>query len=143
MSPTARRALQVAISLVLAGGLLAFFLSRVDLSEIGRRIAQASPAWLGLALVIAMSTFALRALRWTWMLRPIARVSFWSAFFATAVGFATTRTPARRAARGESGARATRCPRGRRSDRYVPHSASCSPVYENSMAGIRVAAAPP
>jgi uncharacterized protein (TIRG00374 family) len=80
----------------LAAGLLAFFLSRVDLAQIGRRIAEADRTWLAGSFVIALSTFALRAWRWTWMLRPIARVPFSSAFFATAVGFAAnTVLPAR------------------------------------------------
>lgn len=96
MTPSARRGVQIAISVALAAGLLAFFLSRVDLAEIGRRIAHASPSWLLLSLLLGLSTFALRTLRWTWMLRPVARVSFWSAFFATAVGFAAnTILPAR------------------------------------------------
>ena len=41
MTPSARRGVQVAISIALAAGLLAFFLSRVNLAEIGRRIAHA------------------------------------------------------------------------------------------------------
>lgn len=86
----------MALSLVLAIGLLAFFLSKVDLAEIGRRIASASPTWLLISLGLGLSTFVLRALRWTWMLRPVARVPFSSAFFATAVGFAAnTVLPAR------------------------------------------------
>lgn len=96
MTPSSRRGLQIAISVVLAAAFLAFFLSRVDLSEIGRRIVEASRVWLGVSFVIALSTFALRALRWTWMLRPIARVPFFPAFVATAVGFAAnTVLPAR------------------------------------------------
>jgi glycosyltransferase 2 family protein len=91
-----RRRLQVFVSIALAAGLLAFFLSRVDLAAIGRRIAQASPGWLLASLLIALLSFAMRALRWTWMLRPVARVPFFSAFFATAVGFAAnTVLPAR------------------------------------------------
>jgi uncharacterized protein (TIRG00374 family) len=90
------RRFQTAASLVLAAGLLAFFLSRVPLAEIGRRIAAASPAWLGASVVISISVFVLRAVRWVWILRPLAAVPFFPAFRATAVGFAAnTVLPAR------------------------------------------------
>jgi len=86
----------VAVSAALAVGLLAFFLSRVDMAEIGRRIAGASKSWLLVSLALGLSTFVLRALRWTWILRPVARIPFFPAFFATAVGFAAnTVLPAR------------------------------------------------
>ena len=40
------RRFQAGVSIVLGVGLLAYFLSRVPLADIGRRIAQASPSWL-------------------------------------------------------------------------------------------------
>jgi uncharacterized protein (TIRG00374 family) len=87
---------QATASIVLALGLFAFFLSRVPLGDIGRQIAAASPAWLAAAVVISLSTFALRAVRWVWILRPIGRVPFLPAFRATAIGFAAnTVLPAR------------------------------------------------
>jgi glycosyltransferase 2 family protein len=90
------RAVQAVASLVLAGALLAYFLSRVPISEIGRQIAAASPAWLGAAIGLSMCTFVMRALRWIWILRPVGRVPFLPAFRATAVGFAAnTVLPAR------------------------------------------------
>jgi len=90
------RRFQAIASAVLAVGLFAFFLSRVPLSEIGARIASASPAWLGAAVAIALSTFALRALRWVWILRPLGRVPWFPAFRATSIGFAAnTVLPAR------------------------------------------------
>jgi len=90
------RRFQAAASIVLAVGLLAFFLSRVPLGDIARQIAAASPAWLGATLLISLSTFVLRSVRWVWILRPIARVPFFSSFRATAIGFAAnTVLPAR------------------------------------------------
>jgi uncharacterized protein (TIRG00374 family) len=82
------RRFQAVASGVLAIGLFAFFLSRVPLSEIGARIAAASPGWLAASIAISVGTFALRALRWVWILRPIGAVPFFPAFRATAVGFA-------------------------------------------------------
>jgi uncharacterized protein (TIRG00374 family) len=87
---------QTAISLLLAAGLLAFFLSRVPLRDIGRQIAAASPGWLVTSVVFSLSIFGFRALRWTWILRPIQRVPFMPAFRTTAIGFAAnTVLPAR------------------------------------------------
>lgn len=90
------RGFQAAASGALAIGLFAFFLSRVPLSEIGARIASASPGWLLASVAISIGTFALRALRWTWILRPVGDVPWFPAFRATAVGFAAnTVLPAR------------------------------------------------
>ncbi len=89
------RGLQVAISLVLAGGLLFLFLRNVRFAPLEEAIGSASKAWLAGSLVIALATFALRALRWVWLLRPVGRVPFGPAFLATAVGFAGNNLPAR------------------------------------------------
>jgi hypothetical protein len=89
------RGLQVAISLVLAGGLLALFLRNVRLEPLEEAIHSASKAWLAASLGIALATFALRGQRWVWLLRPVGRVPFWPAFLATAVGFAGNNLPAR------------------------------------------------
>ncbi|MGE5278219.1 MAG: lysylphosphatidylglycerol synthase transmembrane domain-containing protein [Acidobacteriota bacterium] len=89
------RAAQVAISLVLAAGLLFLFLRQVRLGPLEQAIRSASGAWLAASLAIALATFALRALRWVWLLRPVGRVPFLPAFLATAVGFAGNNLPAR------------------------------------------------
>jgi uncharacterized protein (TIRG00374 family) len=90
------RRFQAIASAVLAIGLFAFFLSRVPLSQIAARIEAVSPGWLVASVVISISTFALRALRWVWILRPVGTVPWFPAFRATAVGFAAnTVLPAR------------------------------------------------
>ncbi len=90
------RRFQAAASITLAVALLAYFLSRVPLSEIGRQIAAISPGWLAASIGISVLTFVLRAVRWVWILRPVGRVPFFPAFRATAVGFAAnTVLPAR------------------------------------------------
>lgn len=90
------RGFQATASAVLAVGLFAFFLSRVPLSEIGASLASASPGWLAASVGISLGTFAFRALRWTWMLRPVGSVPWLPAFRATAIGFAAnTVLPAR------------------------------------------------
>ncbi|HEX9304193.1 MAG TPA: lysylphosphatidylglycerol synthase transmembrane domain-containing protein [Thermoanaerobaculia bacterium] len=87
------RAVQIGISVVVTALLLAFFLRGLHLAEIGRQIASASPAWLLASLVMGIATFLLRAVRWTWLLRPVARVPFYPAFVATAFGFAANNLP--------------------------------------------------
>jgi len=89
------RGLQVALSLVLAAGLLYLFLRRVQIEPLRQAIGSASGAWLLASLGVALATFVLRAVRWTWLLRPVGRVPFWPAFLATAVGFAGNNLPAR------------------------------------------------
>ena len=90
------RRFQAGVSIVLAVGLVAFFLSRVRLADIGRQIAQASPGWLLASTVVSLLIFVARAVRWTWILRPLGHVPFMPAFRATAVGFAAnTVLPAR------------------------------------------------
>jgi glycosyltransferase 2 family protein len=78
---------------LLAALLLAIFLRGLRFGEITRQVSSASGAWLAASLSLAIATFALRALRWTWLLRPVARVPFYPAFVATAFGFAANNLP--------------------------------------------------
>jgi len=90
------RRFQAGVSILLAVGLFAFFLSRVPLSSIAREIASASPGWLAASVALSLTVFALRAIRWVWILKPLGRVPYFPAFRATAVGFAAnTVLPAR------------------------------------------------
>jgi uncharacterized protein (TIRG00374 family) len=90
------RAFQTTVSIVLGVGLLAFFLSRVPLADIGRQIAAISTPWLLASIAISLFVFVIRALRWVWILRPVGQVPFFPAFRATAIGFAAnTVLPAR------------------------------------------------
>ena len=87
------RPLQIAVSVVLAALLLAFFLKGIDLRAIGRQVSAASGSWLVVSIVLAIGTFLFRALRWTWLLRPVAHVRFYPAFVATSFGFAANNLP--------------------------------------------------
>ncbi len=85
--------LKILLSLVLTAALLYFFFRGVDLGKTRDAILGASPAWLAASLVLGMLTFFFRAVRWTWLLRPVARVPVWPAFAATATGFAANNLP--------------------------------------------------
>ena len=87
------RAVQIAVSLVVTALLVAFFLRGLRLSEIGRQIGSADPLWLAASVAMGITTFVLRSVRWTWLLRPVARVPFYPAFVATSFGFAANNLP--------------------------------------------------
>jgi len=78
---------------IFCAGLLAFFLRGLDFREIGRQFAAADGRWLAASVFLGVGTFLFRALRWTWLLRPVARVHFYPAFVATAFGFAANNLP--------------------------------------------------
>lgn len=87
------RTVQIVVSLSVTALLAAFFLRGLALREIGRQIASADSGWLLASVVMGIATFCLRALRWTWLLRPVAEVPFYPAFVATAFGFAANNLP--------------------------------------------------
>lgn len=91
-----RSSLRTLVVLALAVGLLALFLYNVDLWRVWSEIAHAQPAWLVLSFATMLANLAIRAYRWQYLLDPLGKVRFGSAFRATAVGFAAnTVLPAR------------------------------------------------
>jgi uncharacterized protein (TIRG00374 family) len=78
------------IVLAVAVGLVALFLRNVDLWRVGVDIVRARPEWLAFSLATMFINLAIRSLRWQYLLEPLGRTSFMSAFRATAVGFAAT-----------------------------------------------------
>jgi len=91
-----RSTLRTLVVLVLALGLLALFLYNVDLWGVVGSIGRARPEWLALSLATMFVNLAIRARRWQYLLDPLGKVRFGSAFRATAVGFAaSTVLPAR------------------------------------------------
>src|SRR6266540_204739 len=84
---------KIALSLLLTGVLLYLFLKGVDARRTRDAIVNASAGWLAAAVALGAGTFFFRALRWTWILRPVARVPFGPAFSATAAGFAANNLP--------------------------------------------------
>ena len=76
------------VSVALA--LVALFLYNVDLWGVLAAIAAARPQWLALSLTTMFVNLSIRALRWKYLLEPLAPTTFASAFRATAVGFAAS-----------------------------------------------------
>lgn len=78
------------VILLLTFGLLAFFLRNADMAGVWAETRRADPLLLTLALVATMATYALRALRWQYLLAPIGPTRFSTAFRATVIGFAAS-----------------------------------------------------
>src|SRR5712691_7187328 len=78
------------VVLAVAVALVAVFLHNVDLWGVLNTIARARPEWLALSLLTMIVNLAIRALRWKYLLEPLAPTTFASAFRATAVGFAAS-----------------------------------------------------
>ena len=85
--------LKILFSLALTAALLVLFFRGVDLGRTREAIAGALPGWLTASIVLGLLTFFFRAVRWTWILRPVARVPIGPAFAATAAGFAANNLP--------------------------------------------------
>lgn len=93
---TMRSHLRTIVVLALAVSLIAWFLHNVDLRSVAADIIRARPEWILLSLATMFVNLAIRALRWKYLLEPLAPTTFASAFRATAVGFAaSTVLPAR------------------------------------------------
>ncbi|MGH2879726.1 MAG: lysylphosphatidylglycerol synthase transmembrane domain-containing protein [Solirubrobacteraceae bacterium] len=83
-----RRAGAIVAALVMAA-VLAFALSRIDLSHAGSALLSASPGWLLLALALMMLSMLLRAASWHAILRaalPDTRISWGAVVRATMIG---------------------------------------------------------
>src|SRR5262249_32601214 len=87
---TMRSHLRTIVVLALAVGLIAWFLHNVDLRSVAADIVRARPEWIVLSLATMFVNLAIRALRWKYLLEPLAPTTFGSAFRATAVGFAAS-----------------------------------------------------
>ncbi len=91
-----RTHLRTAFVIVLAAGLLAWFLQGANLNDVAREITGGRVEFLLLALGATLSTYCFRTLRWMYLLRPLGRPRFRSALRATIIGFgALTLLPAR------------------------------------------------
>ena len=82
--------LRAALVLVLTAGLLAFFLRGVDLGAVWAETRHADGRLLALAVCLTMTTYALRAFRWQYLLASIGPTRFSIAFQTTVIGFAAS-----------------------------------------------------
>jgi glycosyltransferase 2 family protein len=85
-----RAHLRTLIVVGLAVGLLALFLQGVDLGSVWAELIRGRLDLLLLAVATTMLTYALRALRWQYLLAGLGRTRFRVAFRATVIGFAAS-----------------------------------------------------
>ena len=85
-----RSRLRAAVVLLVTIGLLAFFLRGVNAADVWEKTRQADPRLLALGVGVTMMTYALRALRWQYLLAPIGPTRFSTAFQTTVIGFAAS-----------------------------------------------------
>jgi glycosyltransferase 2 family protein len=86
MQPRVRNALIFLLTL----GLLGVFLRSVNLTDVWAETRRASPWPLLLAVVLTGVNYAIRALRWQYLLAPIGKTHFSTAFRTTVIGFAAS-----------------------------------------------------
>src|SRR3954463_6479638 len=82
--------LRAALVLLLTVGLLAYFLHGVDLRAVWGETRHADGRRLLAAVLLVLLTYALRALRWQYLLAPIGPTHFSNAFETTVIGFAAS-----------------------------------------------------
>jgi uncharacterized protein (TIRG00374 family) len=76
--------------LLLTVGLLWFFFRNADMAQVWAEMRRARPGLLLGAVLVTGLTYALRALRWQYVLSPLGETHFANAFRATVIGFAAT-----------------------------------------------------
>ncbi|HVN75169.1 MAG TPA: lysylphosphatidylglycerol synthase transmembrane domain-containing protein [Thermoanaerobaculaceae bacterium] len=87
---------KVFASVMLAAVLFGVFLWTAPLGDVGRTLARIKLGWVVASVAVALGTYALRALRWGLILRPVGRAGTANVMGCTAAGFATsTILPAR------------------------------------------------
>src|SRR4029453_19005240 len=71
-------------------GLLGYFVRNGNIAAVWAETRRAELAPLLLALAMTLVTYALRALRWQYLLAPIGPTHFSTAFRTTVIGFAAS-----------------------------------------------------
>lgn len=90
------RGVKTALSLALAAGLFGYFLWRAPLGEVGQALGRLDWRFLVASIVLSLSSYTLRALRWGIILRPVGTPRTRDLMGCTAAGFAAnTILPAR------------------------------------------------
>ena len=81
---------KVVASVALAVVLFGVFLWTAPLADVGEALAHLKVGWMLASLGVALLTYALRALRWGLILRPVGRPGTGNLLGCTAAGFATS-----------------------------------------------------
>ena len=85
-----RSRLRAVLILLLTVGLLAYFLRNADMAGVWTETRHARGRLLAVAVAATLVTYAMRALRWQYLLAPIGHARFLVAFETTTIGFAAS-----------------------------------------------------
>jgi uncharacterized protein (TIRG00374 family) len=85
-----KRTIRLTLVLLITTSLLVMFVRGANLREVVRHIGNSNIRQLALALTASSFAYVLRAKRWQFLLRPLGKTRFATAFRATAIGFAAT-----------------------------------------------------
>jgi uncharacterized protein (TIRG00374 family) len=85
-----RSRLRAVLILLLTVGLLAYFLRNADMAGVWTETRRARTGLLAVAAGATLITYAMRALRWQYLLAPIGHARFSTAFETTTIGFAAS-----------------------------------------------------
>ncbi|MDL1897827.1 flippase-like domain-containing protein, partial [Anaerolineae bacterium CFX7] len=78
---------RLSIGLVISLALLYFTFRNLNWAEVGQALRSANYIYVALAALVILATFAVRAMRWSWLLRPV-RVLAWRGLFSVVlIGF--------------------------------------------------------
>lgn len=75
------------LGIVVSIGLVWWAFSRVDISQLGQALSRTNYWWLAACLPLFYLQFAIRALRWDYLLRPIKKIPYASLIASTVIGF--------------------------------------------------------
>lgn len=75
------------VGIAISAALLWWVLKDVDAAEVWAEMRRAHPGWLLLATFVAVSTMAIRALRWKPILAPVADATLHARFSSVMIGF--------------------------------------------------------
>lgn len=75
------------IGLAISVVLLYFTFRGLDWAQVGAALRTANYVYIALAAIVILAAFAVRAMRWSWLLRPIKRLAWRGLFSVVLIGF--------------------------------------------------------
>ncbi len=78
---------RLSIGLVISLVLLYFTFRNLDWAQVLSALKSADYMYIVLAALVILATFAVRAMRWSWLLRPIRKIAWRGLFSVTLIGF--------------------------------------------------------
>ena len=78
---------RLSIGLVISVVLLYFTFRGLDWAQVGQALKSANYIYIALAALVILATFAVRAMRWSWLLRPVRMLPWRGLFSVVLIGF--------------------------------------------------------